>query len=155
SHFRQLNNIEEILDRYLFSTAHFGEKLGTCFLQLHERFAPRNMDRLVHFLDLWPHDLRLSVELRHADWFAAPVVAGELYSLLESKGVSNTLVDTAGRRDLLHMRMTTPRPFVRYVGSNHSSDYNRIEDWVNRIESWAEQGMTELHFFVHQNLEEE
>lgn len=155
SHFRQLKDVEEILDRYLFATSHFGEKLGTCFLQLHERFAPKNMDRLAHFISLWPRDLPLSVELRHADWFADPVVSEELYALLESNGVSNTLVDTAGRRDLLHMRMTTPRPFVRYVGSNHSSDYDRIEDWVNRIESWAAQGMTELYFFVHQNLEQE
>lgn len=155
SHFRQLNNIEEILERYLFSTSHFGEKLGTCFLQLHERFAPKNMDRLERFMELWPIDLRLSIELRHADWYADPAVSEHLYQLLEAKGISNTLVDTAGRRDLMHMRMTTPRPFVRYVGSNHSSDYQRLDEWVERIQQWTEQGMTELHFFVHQNIEEE
>ena len=155
SHFRQLNDVDEILDRYLYATSHFGEKLGTCFLQLHERFAPKYMDRLERFIELWPIDVRLSIELRHADWYADPAVSDHLYPLLESKGISNTLVDTAGRRDLLHMRMTTPRPFVRYVGSNHSSDYQRLDEWVNRIDTWAKQGMTELHFFVHQNSEEE
>ena len=155
SHFRQLNDVDEILDRYLYATSHFGEKLGTCFLQLHERFGPKNMDRLERFIERWPIDVRLSVELRHADWYADPAVSEHLYQLLESKGISNTLVDTAGRRDLLHMRMTTPRPFVRYVGSNHSSDYQRLDEWVNRIDAWAKQGMTELHFFVHQNIEEE
>lgn len=155
SHYKQLNNISEVLDRYLFATSHLGEKLGTIFLQMNERFAPKNFDRLKAFIDLWPVDVPLTVELRHTDWYNDPAVSTELYELLESKGIANTLVDTAGRRDLMHMRMTTPRPFIRYVGANHESDYSRLDDWVTRIETWIEQGMTELQFFVHQNLEKE
>ncbi len=155
SHYKQLNHVQEVLDRYLLSATHLGNRLGTFFLQMHERFPPKNMERLRDFIEQWPVDLRLTVELRHTDWYNDPVVSNELYELLENKGISNTLVDTAGRRDLMHMRMTTPRPFVRFVGANHASDYDRLEDWVNRIEEWTQQGMTELHFFVHQNLEKE
>jgi len=55
----------------------------------------------------------------------------------------------------MHMRMTTAFPFIRYVGANHPSDYKRLDDWVDRIEQWISQGMQELYFFVHQNLEVE
>lgn len=154
SHFKQLNEIDEVLDRYLFATTHFGDKLGTIFLQMHERFSPKNFDRLQSFIERWPTDLKLTVELRHTDWYNDSAVSSELYELLESGGISNTLVDTAGRRDLMHMRMTTPRPFIRWVGANHSSDYDRLDQWVDRIEHWSNQGMTALYFFIHQNLEE-
>lgn len=153
SHFKQLNNVKESVDNYLNSVIHFEDKLGTIFLQMHERFSPKSFDKLKQFIADWPTDVKLSVELRHPEWFADPVISEELYDFLEAHGISNTLVDTAGRRDMLHMRMTTPEPFIRYVGANHSSDYQRLDDWTNRIEVWIEQGMRELHFFIHQNLE--
>lgn len=153
SHFKQLNNFQEATDRYLASATELGDKLGTIFLQMHERFAPDRFDRLQHFVNDWPADLPLTVELRHTSWYDTPAITEELCDFLEERGVAFTLVDTAGRRDMLHMRMTTPRPFVRWVGANHESDYTRLDDWVNRIETWTAQGMEELQFFVHQNME--
>ena len=64
-------------------------------------------------------------------------------------------MDTAGRRDLIHMRLTTPIAFVRYVGANHESDYTRLDPWVERICKWRKEGLKELYFFIHQNHEEE
>lgn len=155
SHFKQLNSVEHVVDQYILSVTKLGEKLGTVFLQMHERFGPNQFEKLQKFVGLWPEDLPLAVELRHTDWYNDQAVATELYDLLESKGVSNTLVDTAGRRDLMHMRMTTPKPFVRYVGANHESDYSRLDEWIERIATWIGQGMSELQFFIHQNLEQE
>ena len=43
--------------------------------------------------------------------------------------------------------------FVRYVGANHQSDYGRLDDWVERLKTWKEQGIEEIDFFVHQNVE--
>jgi uncharacterized protein YecE (DUF72 family) len=154
SHYKQLNDVEEVLDRYLHSAVRLEEKLGTMFLQLHERFAPNRFDKLARFIEIWPKELPLTVEVRHTDWFNDPAVSDELYHLLHSNGVTSTLVDTAGRRDLMHMRMTTPEPFVRYVGANHASDFDRLTTWVERIGTWIDQGMTELNFFIHQNVEE-
>jgi len=155
SHYKQLNDVEEVLDEYLLAVSHLEDRLGTIFLQLHDRFAPNRMHLLEKFISIWPKDLPLTVELRHTDWFNDPEVANSLYQLLESNNISNTLVDTAGRRDIMHMRMTTAFPFIRYVGANHISDYKRLDDWVDRIETWISQGMQELYFFVHQNLEVE
>lgn len=67
--------------------------------------------------------------------------------------MANVLVATAGRRDLLHMRLTNNEAFVRYVGANHSSDYSRLADWVQRLKAWTDHGLRNIHFFVHQNEE--
>lgn len=155
SHFKQLKDVDRVVDAYLLSATELGVKLATIFLQMRESFKPKNFERLKDFVEKWPKDLDLTVELRHTDWYNDQSIADELYDLLESNKVGNTLVDTAGRRDLMHMRMTTPKPFVRWVGANHTSDYTRLDDWIERIELWIEQGMSELQFFIHQNMEEE
>ena len=153
SHWKQLKDVEEVVDIYLQSVTKLDAKLGTIFLQMREHFKPDKFDQLKSFIESWPSDLPLSVELRHTTWYNDESISNELYDLLESNGISNTLVDTAGRRDLMHMRMTNSRPFIRYVGANHESDYSRLDEWVVRISEWIDQGMTELGFFVHQNLE--
>jgi len=53
----------------------------------------------------------------------------------------------------MHMRLTNKTVFVRYVGTNHQIDYNRLDDWVGRLKVWKEQGIEEIDFFVHQNIE--
>jgi uncharacterized protein YecE (DUF72 family) len=80
-------------------------------------------------------------------------IAKQYYELLERNKVSNIIVDTAGRREMLHMRLTTPVAFIRYVGANHETDYQRLDDWLDRIKLWKEQGLQHLYFFVHQNIE--
>ncbi len=156
SHLRRLNDkVYEVADRYLEVTSLLKEKLGTIFLQLHNNFGPKNWDRVVHFVEYWPKEFPLAMEFRHTDWFNDKTVAQELYHLLEENGIANVLVDTAGRRDLMHMRLTNNEAFIRYVGANHESDYPRLEDWVNRLDAWQNMGLKNIHFFVHQNLEVE
>ncbi len=155
SHRKWLNNVEQPLEEYLGSILHFGENLGTVFLQLRDNFSPKHFERLSSFAELWPADVPLAVELRHPGWFEDPVVAGDLYSLLEGKNIANVLVDTAGRRDLLHMRLTSNEAFVRYVGANHPSDYTRLDEWVDKLDQWTSTGLENIHFFIHQNDEQE
>ncbi len=154
SHLRRLNDkIYPTIDRYLEVTSNLKEKLGTIFLQMHSNFGPKNWDRVVRFVEYWPKEFPISLEFRHTDWFADEKVAEELYHLLEENNISNTLVDTAGRRDIMHMRLTNNEAFIRYVGANHASDYARLDDWVNKLVDWKEKGLKNIHFFVHQNLE--
>ena len=55
----------------------------------------------------------------------------------------------------MHMRMTNSEAFIRFVGANHPSDYDRLDDWVDRLELWISQGIKKIDFFIHQNIEEE
>ncbi|MEC7755083.1 MAG: DUF72 domain-containing protein [Bacteroidota bacterium] len=154
SHMKRLNDVDRYTEEFCESLIGLEEKLGMVFLQLHNNFGPKNWDRLERFLNGFPKEIPLAVEVRHTDWLNQEDVANRFYQLLESKRVSNIITDTAGRRDLLHMRLTTPQVFIRYVGANHESDYTRLDDWLQRIKAWvATGGLTDIYFFVHQNLE--
>lgn len=155
SHWSRLKDTEKAVDAFVQNASHLEEKLGTPFLQMHNNFGPKDFDRVKAFVENWKYDIPLAVEFRHTDWFNNKEVAAELYDLLENNKVTNVLVDTAGRRDLMHMRLTTPTAFVRYVGANHASDYTRLDDWIERIATWKTGGLSELYFFIHQNTEKE
>lgn len=155
SHWKRLQATEEVVEHYLYNASNLKEKLGTIFLQMHNNFSPKDFNRVVTFIEKWPKQIPLTVEFRHTDWFNDATVAEELYQLLEANNVSNTIVDTAGRRDIMHMRLTNATAFVRYVGANHESDYTRLDDWVERLKEWKAQGVKEIDFFIHQNIEVE
>lgn len=153
SHIKRLNEVQMQVEEYCSNIRSFGGKLGMVFLQLHNNFGPKNKDRLESFMDIWHHDLPLAIELRNTGWFNEPSEAEWVYQLFEKHHIANIVTDTAGRRDLLHMRLTSPVAFVRYVGANHESDYARLDDWIERLKVWKDQGLEKLYFFVHQNLE--
>lgn len=146
SHLKWLNDIEKVTDDFIDSIVHFEKKLGTTFLQLRDNFKPKFFDRVAAFIEYWPEGIPLAVEFRHPDWFDDDVVANELYALFEENNIANNITDTAGRRDLLHMRLTNNEAFIRWVGANHESDVDRIDNWVPRLQQWNEQGLTNIHF---------
>lgn len=155
SHIKRLQGFEKAVDEYLDGVLKLENKLGECFLQLPENFPPKYFDRVKNFLEYWPVDVRLGIEFRHPAWYNDTDISNELYPLLQQKHISNIITDTAGRRDLLHMRLTNRVAFIRFVGANHDAiDYKRLDDWVLRIERWKKQGLANLYFFVHQNVEE-
>lgn len=156
SHFRRLKDVEEIVDHNVTNMSHLKEKLGMPFLQMHNNFAPKDFDRVKAFAENWKYDVPLAMEFRHTDWYNDAAVSSELYDLLEKNNITNVLVDTAGRRDLMHMRLTTPTAFIRWVGANDErSDRSRLDAWVDRVADWKKKGLRELNFFVHQNIEKE
>lgn len=155
SHFRRLKEVEQLVDDTVTNFSHLEGKMGVPFLQMHNNFGPKDFERVKAFVDHWQFDIPLALEFRHTEWYNNAEISAELYELLEKNKIVNVLVDTAGRRDLMHMRLTTPRAFVRWVGANHESDYTRLDDWIERIVEWKTQGLEELDFFVHQNIEKE
>lgn len=154
SHYRRLIDVKEPVDNFCNAISNFDEKLGMAFLQLHDNFKPKDFDRLEKVLNEFPKGVPLGVEVRNTEWFIQEN-QNRLCDLLEKNDMANILVDTAGRRDMLHMRLTSPEAFVRYVGANHPSDVQRLDDWVDRIEKWKNEGLQKLYFFVHQNIEVE
>ena len=153
SHWKRLNEVTDVVNNYLYNVSNLKDKLGTLFLQMHNNFTPKDFDRVINFIESWPKEFQLAVEFRHTNWYNDEAVAQELYELLEKNNVSNVIVDTAGRRDLMHMRLTNKKAFIRYVGANHQSDYGRLDEWVERLKIWKEQGVEDIDFFVHQNIE--
>jgi uncharacterized protein YecE (DUF72 family) len=156
SHFQRLKDVNELVEQNVANMLHLREKLGMPFLQLHDNFGPKDFDRVVTFVENWTYEVPLAIEFRHTGWHNDAAISSQLYSLLESRSITNVLVDTAGRRDLMHMRLTTPTAFVRWVGANEpQSDRSRLDEWIGRISQWKKAGLQKLFFFVHQNDEQE
>jgi len=155
SHFKRLIDVQPVVEEFCDAVAAFDKKLGMVFLQMHDNFGSKNFDRVEKFVKDFPKAIPLAIELRNKAWFEDAKEAERFYQLMEANKKTNIIIDTAGRRDMLHMRLTTPIAFVRYVGANHESDYARLDDWLKRIKKWRELGLQELYFFVHQNVEKE
>lgn len=155
SHYKRLKADSQMpLEEFCDAIAHFEDQLGMAFLQMHNNFKPKDFDRVERLVKEFPAGIPWALEVRNEEWFEGDML--ERYTqLLEQQGVTNVLVDTAGRRDMMHMRLTSPTAFVRYVGANHPSDYARLDEWLERIVKWREEGLQHLYFFVHQNLEKE
>ena len=153
SHFRRLLNVTDVVTQFASAVLNFDEKLGMVFLQLHDNFKPKDYERLEKFVQDWPKEVPLAIELRNTEWFTNEEVFNTVCELFEMNNITNIIVDTAGRRDMLHMRLTTPNAFIRYVGANAESDYARLDDWLERIKVWKKEGLQNLYFFVHQNVE--
>ncbi len=125
--------------------------LGPCFIQFSERFSYENKSYLFRFLETWPSEFRLSIELRHSSWFPNGNVLPALADYLHKKGIGLVITDVAGRRDVLHGTMTTEWALVRLIGLNlHASDQLRLEYWAKQLKNWSTNGVREAYLFLHQ-----
>jgi uncharacterized protein YecE (DUF72 family) len=153
SHRRRLKGAKDVTDLFLQSVHAFGDKLGPCFLQMPDNFGPKNFDALETYLKDLPRDLEVFVEVRNEEWFQKEN-AEKLFGMLARLNKGAVITDAAGRRDCVHMHLTTPKTFVRFVGNAlHKTDYTRIDDWVQRIKQWMKHGVQEVYFFMHQHEE--
>ncbi len=153
SHLKRLNNVSSLVEEFCNSVVSLEEKLGMVFLQMNDNFKPKDFERLEKFVVEFPKGIPLAIELRNEEWFNNKVIMDTTCELFKKHNVTNIIVDTAGRRDMIHMRLTTPVAFIRYVGANHESDYSRLDPWIERIIKWKKEGLKELYFFIHQNHE--
>ncbi|MCC6460594.1 MAG: DUF72 domain-containing protein [Saprospiraceae bacterium] len=137
----------------LFCTAIRGleERLGCCFLQLPPQFDVTRLPALARFLEVFPADIPLAVEVRHESFFVPSVAAEDYFRLLQASGRATVITDVAGRRDVCHLRLTSGTVLIRFVGNGlHASDYTRIQDWAGRLQDWYAAGLRETYFFCHE-----
>lgn len=123
-------------------------------MQLSEFFAPDKADVLQKYLEQLPRDLKVCVELRHEDWFTNSSIVHDTFDLFKQLEIGTVITDTAGRRDCLHMKLTAPVAFIRFVGNNlHPTDFTRIDRWADRAKSWMDKGLREVYFYIHNHEE--
>ncbi len=156
THLRRLKNADAELDAYLNVITAFGKHLGPLFLMPHPQMKPTtNLETIEHFIEHIPGDLNMFLELRHEDWYTNKEgYNNALYDFMLQHKRGLVITDAAGRRDCAHMNLTTPECFIRFVGNGlHPTDYNRIDEWVQRIKLWMKQGLETCYFFMHQHDE--
>lgn len=150
SHEKMLLNAQNLVDEFCEAIRGLGKNLGISFLQLPPYFEIKHLHHLEHFLDNFPKNVPLAMEFRHASWFKEKNFE-QAAQILEKHQISTVITDVAGRRDVLHQRLTTPKVLVRFVGNAlHPSDYMRIDAWIEQIYSWLQEGLETLYFFLHE-----
>ncbi len=152
SHYSDLSSpkAHEATDRFFASIIHFGKHLGPLFLQLSDKYGPQKKTALFDYLRRLPRDIDITLEVRHPDWFIEPN-RSELFGLLRELSIGSVITDVSGRRDCAHMEVTGPVTFIRFVGNGlHATDYQRVDEWVERIDSWRKKDLKAIHFYVHQ-----
>lgn len=153
SHFGSFNDKQFLTDTFLEGVSSFGKYLGPVFLQVSDKFGPKRKDELFTYLQSLPKDVQFFLEVRHPDWFIPPT-SEELFQKLKQLKIGAVITDTAGRRDCCHMHLTIPKTFIRFVGNSlHQTDFPRIDAWVERMNYWLNNGMEEIHFFMHMHDE--
>jgi len=125
--------------------------LGPCFIQLNEYFSYKDKMLLFRFLENWPSEFKLSLELRHPSWFQDGIVMTALADYLHRRNIGLVITDVAGRRDLVHSTLSTNYSLIRLIGNNlDPSDTLRLSQWAERIKSWQQLGSQETFLFLHQ-----
>ncbi len=154
SHYSSFVNIEDKTNSFLEGIYAFGDHLGPIFLQVSDKFSPLRKANLIKYLESLPNDLQFFVEVRNPEWFANKKESEELILTLAKLNIGYVITDTAGRRDCAHMYLTIPKAFIRFVGNSlDPTDFIRIDDWVNSIKYWLDNGLKELYFFMHMHDE--
>jgi uncharacterized protein YecE (DUF72 family) len=150
-----------------------GERLGPFFLQLPPGYRPDKLADLEAWLQAWPRERQLAVEVRHDDWYAEPGESA-LMALLNAYGAGRVLMDVrplnagplpGAELDLqqardrkpdvpLHPLRSSQLALVRYIGHpNVALNEPFLEEWAERVADWLREG-TEVYFFMHCPQEE-
>lgn len=162
-------NLESKRDETLFFVARMRgleTRLGPAFLQLPPSFGPTHLTQLETFLNYWPTDVRLAVEVRHPDFYTEHQ-ALEINTLLSQHNVARVLMDTRPIRtgsteeqqmlqarerkpDLpLQIVVTTDFTLLRYIGHPRMEVNEPLFDvWSQQISQWLKQGIT-VYAFCH------
>jgi uncharacterized protein YecE (DUF72 family) len=154
SHYSGFKNIDAITTSFFEGILAFKKHLGPVFLQVSEKYSPAKRDDLFNYLRSLPTDLQFFLEVRHLQWFSDKTIRKELFDTLRELNIGAVITDAAGRRDCAHMELTVPKTFIRYVGNSlHPTDYTRIDEWIDRMKYWLDNGLKELYFFMHMHNE--
>lgn len=149
SHIRRCKNAVEITNDFITKMYSLGNHRGTSFLQMPDTFSIKFLPDLLPYLEGLPKDFPTAVELRHKTWFEDPETTLAAYSMIKETGAGTVISDTATRRDFMHMILTTPHAFIRFMGYKTESDYVRIDTWIERIAKWKSLGLESVNWFIH------
>ncbi|BBM85741.1 DUF72 domain-containing protein [Candidatus Uabimicrobium amorphum] len=150
SHDKQMMHAEKTTQIFSETISLWEEYLGVCFLVLPPSFAPNRSNILVNYIANFP--LPLAIEFRHPQWFENNATSRNTFQELQNNNVATVITDVAGRRDVLHQRVTSNTAVIRFVGNDlHTTDYQRLDDWVKRLDDWTKNGIDNVYFFMHQH----
>ena len=150
THTKRLVNVSAELEQFLTAILPLRNKIGGLIFMPHPQIGVDSLGLIESFLKSIPHKWPVFTEVRGTDWFKNGYHS-DLYVVLQSRKQGTIITDSAGRRDAVHMHLTIPQCFIRFVGNAlHETDYARIDHWVERLKKWSVEGLENCYFFIHQ-----
>ncbi len=150
SHERQLVATEALTEEFVNAVFSLEEFLGMTFLQLPPQFGPDKWPVLEAYLKSLPDELDVAVEFRHPDWFSKASIWQQTLERLYLLRRHAVITDVAGRRDVLHMGLSSPVLTLRFIANEgHPTDYIRSDAWIQRLKTWFEKGLQTAYLFIH------
>ena len=151
SHARDLGTRDHKIKEFCDSISLFGDKLGMCFIQLPPYFGIDRLPIIEQFFKTFPKEIPLAIELRHESFFQNEENLSKTIELIENYQRTFLITDVSGRRDILHLALTSNTTMVRFVGNNlHPTDYTRLDQWTDKLNSWLANGLDQVYFFPHE-----
>jgi uncharacterized protein YecE (DUF72 family) len=142
---------KQVFEEFATAINGLGERLGVAFMQLPQHAGPDSLPSLERFLDRQAGKIPLAIEARHPELFAPGASSDWFFAMLSAYKVGAVITDVSGRRDVLHMRITTPQVLIRFVGNGLvETDYQRMNEWITRWESWFSNGVESVYCFTHE-----
>ncbi len=151
SHRKSLGIESDIIENTVNALSILNDKLGPIFMQLPPYFDSSRISDLEGFFKIFPDDFDLSIELRHPSWYEDSSLTDELHALALEYNKGLLITDVSGRRDILHMRICNDYLMIRFVGNGlHPTDYERVDEWVERLKIYISNGVNRIYFFPHE-----
>jgi uncharacterized protein YecE (DUF72 family) len=173
SHTGKLMEHLEEAQKFIEVMSQLGNKLGPMFLQLPPRYPPAWLDDLREFLEAWPQQVQLAVEVRHPGWFNFEHDQ-TLNTLLSKQNIARVIIDTRPIRSLrqdkilqgsVYLRLLQARErkpdvpivpeltssftFLRFIGHPQMEEnIPIIDEWADQLADWLRQG-TDAYVFCH------
>jgi uncharacterized protein YecE (DUF72 family) len=166
SHEASLENSRKETLLFINRMRELGTRLGPIFLQLPPSFGIAHLPQLEAFLNYWPTDVHLAVEVRHSDFYTEQH-ALILNTLLSQHKVARVMMDTRPIRigsteeqQVLQARerkpnlplqiaATTDFIFLRYIGHPRMEvNVPLLDTWAQQIGQWLKQETT-VYVFCH------
>lgn len=151
SHAKDLSLGNSRIKEFCDAISLFGDKLGMCFIQLPPYFGIDRLAILEQFLKAFPKEIPLAIELRNESFYASGENLNKTIDLLIKYHRTFLITDVAGRRDILHMALTSDTTMIRFVGNDlHPTDFSRLDEWASKLNSWLSCGLKNVYFFPHE-----
>ena len=149
THRKDMNDMGGIAqtDKFLQCLERFGDKVGVTYMLLPNYFKMERWPMIKKYLSSYPTDLPLAIEARNAEFHKNNAV----FEYLKQRNISLCITDVPGRRDVMHSRLITDSIIIRFGGANlHPSDYTRIDEWIDKLTYWINEGVKNIYFYIHQ-----
>ncbi len=142
THQKKLKDPEEPVERLFSHARGLGDKMSVVLYQLPPRWKV-NVERLSHFLNVLPRDVRHAMEFRDPSWYT-----DQVYDLLRKHSVALCIMSAPDLPRIFEI--TAPFTYIRMHNGGYDTEGNyedpQLEWWADQVRSFLDHGDVYVYF---------